>query len=505
MATIIVAIIALVPAHQDEYVMYHVLACFQPSQQLNTFTESCADYPIAIGNWEFQRSWRYLGAMSSLLLAPFQSVWPSLWTPFLWGVVALGLIAWGVKKSFQIPASALPLVALYFPLTFAILRDSGPIRLSMIVLAWTPVLVILVLRAQRGAIVWAFVLTAAWVFATEDKPFFVYLMPASVVLTLASLHVRQELDTARKHWVRLTATFAIAAAVPLTLLAIARVQGRSYLAYLADASPGQSGGGISESVISGLLHLVNWPYVGHRVTINTLERPSGETTLGNLLAHFPVGYGNASTFSLLISGIVAIGVLTLIAFSMRALMRLGRSRTVWWLVAAAVTTFGFIALAGGWALHHFAFAQLPLAVLVALAWAGREPGRLIVAGVLFVFGTLSIVAILSTPGRQEVSPEIYQVMDVALSQSSAKTVIDCASWGCYHNYRVANYDDVPVVWAGTEAEARELLRQAQQNQRQVIHVCMYCSTTDVQKRFGVTEVRNVSPGTQVWQVYEISP
>jgi hypothetical protein len=504
-ATIVAAIILMIPSHQDEFVMYHVLACFQPSQQFNTFTESCSNYPIQLGHWEFQRSWRYLGATSSMLLAPFQWAWSSLWTPYLWGVIALGLTAWGVTKSFRVPSRALPVFLLYFPLTFAILRDSGPVRLSMIALAWTPFLMLLVLRARRAAILWTVVLATLWILATEDKPFFLYLMPGAVVLTLAGFAVRDQLDCARQRWVRLTTVFGLAAAAPVALLVAARVDGQSYLAYLANSSPGQSAGSARDSLISGAFHLADWPYVGHRVTINTLDRPTGGDTTTTFLAHLPIGFGFASWISIALSIVITLAVLTLIVFSVRKLRRLDQANSVWWLLAASFTFFGFTVLAGGWALHHFVFTQLPLAIIVALAWSEFRKSHIVAVGSLLILGALSIIAILSTPSRQKTSNEIHHLMGSVLDAASDTIVIDCASWGCYHNYRIANYGDVPVVSAGTSAEARDLLRETAQGGKQLIHVCMYCSVSDVQDRFGVSQVRPLSDDTEVWQAYTVSP
>jgi len=75
------AAIVLLPWQMDEYIMFHQLACWDPTQAINTFEYSCfkpellIKLPISIS---YYRSFGYGGITSSLIQSPFQHVWDSL-------------------------------------------------------------------------------------------------------------------------------------------------------------------------------------------------------------------------------------------------------------------------------------------------------------------------------------------------------------------------------------------------------------------------------------------
>jgi hypothetical protein len=69
-----VLVCTTIPWNMDEFIMYHVLACWEPSQQLNVYRGSCIGHPTQLGPIDFQRSYAYIGITSSLLLAPFRAL-----------------------------------------------------------------------------------------------------------------------------------------------------------------------------------------------------------------------------------------------------------------------------------------------------------------------------------------------------------------------------------------------------------------------------------------------
>src|SRR4029453_6454470 len=125
----------------DGFVQYHVLPCAQPSQRLNVYRDSCFAYPTQLGGWRFQRAFPYIGITSSLLFWPFFTVTHSMLAHYVAGVLGLILVAMGIASSLNLAGNALPTLLLFFPLTFAVLHDAGPVRVGLVVLAWTPVVI----------------------------------------------------------------------------------------------------------------------------------------------------------------------------------------------------------------------------------------------------------------------------------------------------------------------------------------------------------------------------
>ena len=164
------------PWQMDEYIMFHTLACTQTPQQLNTYREACSAYPISLGSFQYQRSYAYVGAASSLLFAPFHWVLPYEWTNYFVGMIYLFGTVIGIKKSFRLSRVTTLSIALAFPLSYGMIHDGGPVRLSALVIAWTPIICAKATSSKRNLLMWTFFLSGIWIFATEDKPFFFYMI-----------------------------------------------------------------------------------------------------------------------------------------------------------------------------------------------------------------------------------------------------------------------------------------------------------------------------------------
>lgn len=508
-AAVVYLTVATVPWNMDEFAAYHRLACWQASQRLNTYTESCSAYPIQLGPLEYHRSFSYAGIASSVLLWPLVTILDPFLAHYVMGVAALLIVALGFVRTFCLRPAMMLLVVLFFPLTFTLLHDAGPVRIGMVTLAWTPVLVRRFLDAQglRRQASLAIVVVVLWMIATEDKPFFVYLMPGLVLLTLAGLAAHGRWRTAIEAWRRLSFLFVVAPAVCLAVLVVMRTEGQPYLFYLAGQTPSSNGLPVISSLSQGVLLTFDWPFYAHRVSDYSHvpgALASGQH-LGWLSTAMPVGISATAVLAVTLTLVVSAAVVLVHWQSVRRLQggqpeeRLCSILTL----ASAASLGAIVAYGGGWASHHFVYMQLPLLGLIALRIGDVKSSFYKVGAVLFALTVLSLVAIWLVPERPSASREIASVMETAIGISDPSTVINCGTWGCYYPYSLANRRNVPVVYAWSRPDTQRLSGAARARGRRILHVCLDCDLSGLRTLYPSGDVRQVETGTRVWRLFEV--
>ena len=493
-------IIALaLPWHMDEFVMYRAYACWSPLQQWNDFGESCTSYPTSLGPIEFSRSYTYIGIASSLLIAPLAALLPFVWMPPLLGIGVLALGAWGLQRGFRLGPAAVPAFMLVFPIAFAVIHDSGPVRLSFLTLCWTPVLLGAFIRTGHWR--WVIALAAAWAVSAEDKPFFVFLMPGVAILAVAAVMHQGLSTTCGRCWSRTAIALAGGAAAAVALLLVTQVPTGSYLATLVGAAPGQDPATRGPGALSGLFLLVDWAYSGHRITFNTLNNVGGSSLLEAVDNRLPdirsLRWVLGSLFTLL--SIAA--PLALVALCIR--WRSHVNRTVVLCVCAGVALFIGAVVPGGWALHHFVFAQVPLAVAGAVVLTGVAARA---AAILLAGGSVSAaLGIATLPQQPYAGYEVNAVVTQTLAAADPSSVVNCADWGCYFPGAFIARNRVPVVFANTPQFAAVLEERARGANRVIRHACAFCELEQVQAAFANSTVTPQITGGDYWRVYRVTP
>jgi hypothetical protein len=148
--------------------------------------------------------------------------------------------------------------------------------------------------------------------------------------------------------------------------------------------------------------------------------------------------------------------------------------------------------AGGWAVHHFIYMQVPLLGILALAVSGMRRGLPVLGSVFAAAAVASLAAIWLVPPPRNASPEIPVVFQAALAVADRETVINCASWGCYYTYSLLNLDDVPVVYAATPRDAGRFADDMRSQGRRILHLCYDCDAESVQQLYPQAGVAPVS-------------
>ena len=493
------------PIDMDELLPYHPIACLADAQQLNTYTSACGSYPTSLGPIDFQRAFNYIGVMPALLMLPVFSLSPWVDWHLLAGIVALVVAAVGIAVSLGTRRAYALVAVAWLPLALATIHDTGPIRLSLLALAWTPALLHRFTADPRRLVrlLTLALIVLLWLVATESKPFFLYLTPGIAVWATAALEVRQR-GFVRAHLVRLAVAVGIAGVSSLALLLVLTVDGRPYLLYLAEFGSPNS---LALTAGVGMTFLSVWPMTAQRFS---LQYPNVDAQFPEIMQGpanaLPLSADRGAPLSLALLVLALLAVVALLGWAAVRVLRSAETRSAgWWLVAATAALYlGAVASRGG-SVHHFVFAQVPLVALVVVAarQAGWTPLRS--TATVLVVSTVSLAAILAVPLKPEVSRDIDLVMSQAIDQAGPGDVVNCQSWGCYYRYALENRNAVPILWAETPDQQADLATRVSGTGGAILHVCRGCDREAVETSFTSSTVTPLSTSEDGWSLFEVQP
>lgn len=509
----------LIPWHMDEFIMFHRIACSNPAQQINTYHEGCFDYKVSFLGFEYYKSYFYTGGLSSLISAPFFLLMPSLWTTYLIGFIFLFLVLLGIVKSFNLPNRLIFLGLLFFPLTFTTLHDGGPVRISLLAISWSPFLFKKYLIEKNNfKFFWILLLAGTWIAATEDKTFFVFLIPGTLLFIGAKLLLdfnSQEIYKMKKSIFFGASGISV---LPIIFLLIMRAEGLPYLIYLTEYLPSTSKNFFRELISSenpivvliNFLYLklgfiFNWGYYPHR----TMQFTSFSFN------DFSISYPGMFSLKYQVASFLYFFSIALILFFLVALIKwifsdklkkpnsnftssllLLGSTTIYWLFALA---------AGGETSHHFVFAFIPIIGLTILKLQGVNGRGYFVAGLTTFVSAASLAISVIVPNSWSTGPEIKKVQELAISIANENSVIAYSAWGGYSQYSLLNEKNIPIVSVNEPNEYLQLQIDMKNQRKEILNICMACDLNTVRDTFKFSKVEQIPVDNQYWQLFKVIP
>ncbi len=505
----------MIPWHMDEFIMFHPLACLDPQQKFNIYRESCYEYETQFLGFSYHRAYSIVGISSSIIGFPFFSLVNSIWTNYFIGFLFVILISIGIAKSFVInKGQSFFMFAIYFPLSYSVIHDGGPIRISMLVIAWSPILLKNFLDSFGvRRLFWLLALCLTWVVAVEDKPFFVFLIPGIVLLMGSSLLFREnKLYFLTNLKSAVMGIISSCVSVMLFLL-ITKVEGETYFEYLTAVSKRIDFDVLLKSVltfdysnltsqfdlVNKLLFLFVWPLFGHRVIEFTnfgfgsvlFQHPETSKTLGNL----------PTVFYLLTVALTFVSFYLLFKNLRPSKQNIKETFTL--LFSSISFWFGAF-ISGGWASHHFVFLHLP--ILVSILILNKSKNNRLIYFLFSITSVITIISILISPVNKLASREIGIVYEKAIENSDEFSILSCSSWGCYYPYSLTNKNDIPVVFVTPEVpnHFRELEIRARSESKNILVMCTDCTIETVGQYFPSFGVSQIETGTKIWSLFKFT-
>jgi hypothetical protein len=491
----IMIIVLFIPSHPDDFAQYHALACGFPSQALNTYHAPCNSYFHQFGPIQYQQSYEYVGVSSSIIMGLLIKIMSPLIAHYAWQIVVLIIIIIGIYKSFEIKENLL-LILFYFPLTYPILHNSGPNNISLIFFSWTPFLLNKAKKSNKLLKTFIYILTSlGWLVSTEEKPFFVYIMPGLFFLYL-STRDEAELKQLSLYWKTLL-LFATLFLPTLFFLLVSQTQGKSYFEALSQNSLVSTHGYI-RSILTAVLHFFSWfAFAVRSVDFNK----SSNINQPEYFEAIPWGNGIISILSLCTIFITGFLFFNFYLRYFRSLFTkdICKLRISSQIQILSVSTLTILPVIGGaWTGHHYVFLHFVIIIILLRnlkKFSIKNPDK-----ILSTLSLLTVVLVILTPPRSYNSIDSRKAIDYAYSIATDESVINC-SYSCYFEYSLRNIRSIPVTFATAPSEGADLMTKT----KNLISVCKLCQNEDVSYIFGSNTIVKHEIAFGDWNVFSVTP
>jgi hypothetical protein len=508
--------ILFVPMCMDEALPYHPLACLAyPFAKFHVFREGCdGRYDLVLFGLHIPSAYHYAGFLSSLLYAPVYFVFHTPGAQLWFGLIFFVLFACLFARLLPPTALSLPIILSFFPLLFQFIHDTGPVRFSLLAYPLGAMWFRQMTAAKEGQR-WAFALGLALLvfLGTEDKIFFVYLLPGYSFFCLAFLDEKSWAGfwaRLKRHYVSILFTVFLSG-VGIAVLFCGTMHEEGYFKYLREMA--QETYGVERTLKTLLLYLLAWPVYAHRVF--QMTKPD---TLSSLTINIIV----ASVFFML-GGIFAF---------LKKSPGCPAPRTTMLMLSFVVTLIIFLAFSNVWAGHHFIFLWIPLLALLIDFFAARAAsGGLMTMAFFYAASALSVLVLMSWPFDVQSAPErenIFAYFQDAPRADAA--IINYSSWGGYYLSALYGPKNQLVTYTEpmTNGDAQKLYLLSRRTNRRIYDVCYdpfygtpnqgtpenvdgkvydsICSRAYLEDKFGgQLDFEDMLPNQKIWHVFAATP
>jgi len=489
-------LILFIPSHPDDFSTYHAFACSQSFQNLNIYHAPCNFFWHDFGFVRYLQSYEYIGVADSILMKIAVFFIPPFVAHYALGILAFILFIIGMQKSFDIGRNWI-LILFYYPITFPILHTAGSVKISIVIFSWTPFMIQQAANSNRlKKYSWYSFIALCWLLATEDKPFFVFLLPGIFFLSFSKFEMS---DLNLTLFVKKIKVYLFLLIPTLFFLTASEMGGNSYLNYLAGNTKTLSMG-IQRSFFSAILHCFSW----FAFSIRSVDYNYNPDIIQPEYAEaLPWGLGLLSFMSLLTMIALTLFMLKFFFYEAKSIYsnrgELLHSNHFFMLISTFLLLL-FPVIGGGWAGHHFVFVHV--VIFTMLAKSIKKRNSLFDKNLLIIFCVLTVILTSLTPNRSYNSNDSRRAIDYAIINSNETTIINCA-YSCYFEYSLRNIRNVPVTFALEPEETLSLLHSTQNSFNQIMQICKDCSYESNIELFGLdSDISKVAEFGE-WKVFRI--
>jgi hypothetical protein len=489
------------PPHADEFSKYQRLACFSfEGSVFSTLQNGCDKYLASFFGFQFHKNYEYFGVTSNFLYAPFYFLFPSIYSHYIFGFIALLAFAGLMVKALNLNAKALIIPLAFFPLLYSFIHDIGPISLAMLSY---PAFILAISRllnprtSVRSIVFWLGIAFLMTLLSLEDKAFFIYLLPQILLISLAAsiyldkstdstfafLKVRSSIFFLRRA-VLLGLVIFIAAAIVLLLI---RVDGMTYYQYLKGL----------RAISLREYPITQWE-IFHSIR-NFLITPI-------LMIHRTI---IPNEFSVWISRLLWIPILAIAGFHT---WRTKSFALTLILLSDVVLGCIYIYSQNVWASHHFIFLFIPILIILMLSASSSKNAYYLVISALLLNLVGNIALAVGQPIASHSSPSRAAVFSYLSNHDVARnSIINFSSAGGYSIQALYGDKNQIVVWTPLKSDhaGDKLLEILTKSGRQsILNVCDNqddCSYQLLKAQFPYQTIQKIGPENSSWWIWEIKP
>lgn len=494
-------LVLYVPSNMDEFAAYRRIACtIFPNSTEHIFRESCTAYPIRFFGIDFFRSYAYLGISSNLLYLPFYLALPTPSSHHLLGITVLLIFSILLVKALSFPKQTVVIPLIFFPLLFQIVHDTGPIRLALLSYPLVLMLVFKLLdenQTLHRKIIYSLGMFAVVGIAIEDKPFYIYLLPQVLALSVGFVLIQHRQNQVKFTFTkeRVFSEFSTNFLLGLLMLIIT-VSFACILILLFMTVPlGQKGN--------------HYPYLAYLATKSAIK-VSFLQEIQYIATYFFIPTQFASRIYDLSSKSSVISILAFIPTILVSLIALKNETRNMRLVILGTIGLGcavFLLTRNTWSGHHFIFLHIPILILLMrYASSGLNKYTSVVLSIL----TSSIVSCtLLFFEKEAVNAESNrQPIFEYLSQENiaSDAIINFTSWGGFYIQSLygSRTQLVTYIEPMTKESSGRLLEIFQRSGRkEIINVCSDCDALSIASFFPGYEVSTIDFPNTSWRLVKI--
>jgi hypothetical protein len=472
-------IVFYVPPNMDEFLPYHSIACsLYDKAVFNQLLEGCnRNLTETLWHVRYFRAYPYVGVFSSVIYYPFFRAWQSPYSHYLLGLVFIFAFYFGLVRLHRLERGWIFALLCFFPFTFQIIHDTGPVRFSLVSFVWVALLTRQLESSSMGRkLLSALLIPCCMALAIEDKPFLALLLPGLLCYALAFCEQAPYRFIA-SHWRAVLLSTCLFTAL-LSLIIFQRTGEHLEHFYYQD------------------LLAAGKPYS----TLHVLSRFGAYALSPSAYAHRIFEIGPVT---------LAVSAVSFLLFFWLPLLTRGVSfkghRTVMLLLSLALMSLAFLHNRAVWAGHHFVFLMVPLLSLFIEKRAAI--GDMALKLSLFACGLSCTLALAFS----SIQPSSARSRDVAFSYLSQPAVaeadvINFSEWGMY--YIQSLYGAAPQLvttyFLSREGPQTALLDLARTQRRGIINVCFSCDQQSIARAFAGLPVEEIKIDSAPWRVFRIS-